>query len=528
MRVFFSVRYASPVGMALAVLAGCSTGVPPATAPPSGVGPGPFAVMRGLPAPPGTSSQRHSRVRPDLTACTTVTARTGTMYTVANVGGTVLDVEWSAYAGCTIGVYFPPSTQNQGLANNAMINGPFGIGVYVDTVTGHFSQGALSICVNGSTTAGTCKTGSLTSSGTGELFWNTPVINGDHTAISGYVAGFATNPCPNPNNNITLDHTVITGATYPWSYLGGNNNLNFGAGHNSPNNPIPNCQGSGVGAGGSNIYVADYNNNAAKQMVAATSYSTINILGSGFTEPFGIALDASNDVFIADYGNSAVKEILASSGYSTVNTLGSGFRNPLGVAVDTAGNVFVADTFNSAIKELVAPGYTTIKTIGSGFSYPFGVAVDSVNNLYVADTYHNAIKEILGPGYTTINTLVSYPTVSVPYSLAVDGSGNLYVADVGYDRIDQILAAGGYTSVKTLGSGFNYPYDVALDTSNNVYVADTLNNAIKEIMAPAYTTIATLGSGFNGPTGVAILNPLAIRLKRTTGHKPRKLAGAIR
>src|ERR1700677_2335671 len=34
--------------------------------------------------------------------------------------------------------------------------------------------------------------------------------------------------------------------------------------------------------------------------------------------------------------------------------LGSGFSSPYGVAVDGSGNVFVADSFNSAVKEIVA------------------------------------------------------------------------------------------------------------------------------------------------------------------------------
>jgi hypothetical protein len=522
MRVLFSPRYATPACVTLAILAGCSGSGAPAIAPPAGAGPGPFAVMRGLPTPqPNTSTRRHSRVRRNLIACTNVTAVNGTVYSVAMVGGgSGLDVESSAYAGCTVGVFISNRFGSQTL-RNSNVGGPFGIGVYVDNV-GSFTQNSVSICVNGINTDETCRTGSLSSSGSGIIYANLTKINVDHTNIDGYVAGFVTNPCPNPNNNITVDHTVITGATYPWSWLGGNNNFNFQPGHDSPPS-IPNCRGNGVGAGSGNLYVADYNNNAVKQMLSATGFSTINTLGSGFNQPFGIALDTSNNVYVADYGNSAVKEILANGGYTTVMTLGSGFSHPLGVAVDTFANVFVADTFNSAIKELVAPGYTTIKTIGSGFSYPFGVAVDSLNNVYVADTYNNSIKEILANGgYATINTLVSYPTVSVPYGLAVDGSGNLYVANVGYGRIDQIVAPL-YTTVNTLGSGFNFPYAVALDTSSNVYVADTLNNAIKEIMAPAYTAIVTLGSGFNGPTGIALLNPSLLRAKQPPGQKTARL-----
>ena len=61
-----------------------------------------------------------------------------------------------------------------------------------------------------------------------------------------------------------------------------------------------------------------------------------------------------------------------------ITTLGSNFSNPSGVAVDANGNVFVADTNNNAVKEILAAGgYSTVKTLGNGFSNPFGVAVDA-------------------------------------------------------------------------------------------------------------------------------------------------------
>src|SRR6202040_2736993 len=94
-------------------------------------------------------------------------------------------------------------------------------------------------------------------------------------------------------------------------------------------------------------------------------------LGSGFSSPHGVSVDGSGNVFVADYGNNAVKEILAAGGYTTVNTLGSGFIQPGDVAVDGSGNVFVADTGNSAVKEIVAAGgYATVNTLGSGFNQP--------------------------------------------------------------------------------------------------------------------------------------------------------------
>ena len=68
-------------------------------------------------------------------------------------------------------------------------------------------------------------------------------------------------------------------------------------------------------------------------------------LGSGFTSPTDVAVDQSGNVFVADYGNNAVKEIVAVNGRiptnPTIRTLGSGFEYPPGVAVDRNGNVYV-------------------------------------------------------------------------------------------------------------------------------------------------------------------------------------------
>jgi NHL repeat len=82
----------------------------------------------------------------------------------------------------------------------------------------------------------------------------------------------------------------------------------------------------------------------------------------------------------------------------TTTVLGSGFNEPVGVAVDRSGNVFVADTVNSLVKEIVAvngsiPPSPTILTLGSGFSQPEGIAVDGSGNVFVADQGHSVVKE---------------------------------------------------------------------------------------------------------------------------------------
>ncbi|MGA9672282.1 MAG: hypothetical protein WBQ94_23920, partial [Terracidiphilus sp.] len=233
---------------------------------------------------------------------------------------------------------------------------------------------------------------------------------------------------------------------------------------------------------------------------------TQSTLASGsFTNPNGVAVDASENVFVADSSKTAINEIVAAGGYTTVTTLGSGFSQPAGVAIDGSGNLFVADSGNGAVKEIAAAGgYTTVTTLGSGFSQPAGVALDGGGNVFVADAGNNAVYEILAAGgYTDVNTLGS--GFKSPNGVAVDGSGNVFVADSGNSAVKEILALGNYTTVNTLGSGFAKPVGVAVDGSGSVYVSDAAGNAVYEIPAPGGSpTFSTLGSGFNAPSGVAL------------------------
>jgi hypothetical protein len=156
------------------------------------------------------------------------------------------------------------------------------------------------------------------------------------------------------------------------------------------------------------VFVADDNNNAVKEMVAVNgsipaTNPTINVLGSGFNQPLGVAVDAAGDVFVADTGNNEVKEMVAVNGSipatnPTINVLGSGFNSPEDVAVDAAGDVFVADTGNNEVKEIVAvngsiPANPTTNALGSGFNNPVAVALDAAGDILVADYGSNTVKE---------------------------------------------------------------------------------------------------------------------------------------
>ena len=85
---------------------------------------------------------------------------------------------------------------------------------------------------------------------------------------------------------------------------------------------------------------------------------TIQTFGTGLAVPYGLAVDASGNVYVADYGNNAVKEILSVGGVvpptPTIKTLGSGFPLLGRGRGQCVGDVYVADDHDDAVEEMLA------------------------------------------------------------------------------------------------------------------------------------------------------------------------------
>jgi len=188
-------------------------------------------------------------------------------------------------------------------------------------------------------------------------------------------------------------------------------------------------------------------------------------------------------------------ELLDPSGnlLSTGYIQGTGVGPQVTFAVETQGNFVPASP----------------ASLGSGFSgYEHGPAVDGAENVFVADILNNAVKEIVAAGgYTTVNSLGS--GFDQPNGVAVDGAGNVFVADSNNYAVKEIVAAGGYTTVNTLVSkanGYGPPGCVAVDGAGNVFAGFVWNGAVYEFLAAGgYTTVNTLGKGIiSDPYGVAV------------------------
>lgn len=330
------------------------------------------------------------------------------------------------------------------------------------------------------------------------------------------------------------------------------------------------------------VFVADTGNNLIREIAANGTVTTLagsagnfgytNATGTNalFNSPQGISRDSSGNLYVADYLNNAIREITpsgvvttiagsAGGNFGSVNGTGTNalFWGPQGIVVNPTNSLFVyvADTGNSTIRqlglEIAAPiwnistlagnasiGSTNATGTKARFFWPMGVASDGQGNFYVADAANDTIRKITSGG--VVSTFAGSPGVAgtndgssalfnAPQAVAVDKSGNVYVADSGNFTIRKITSGGMVSTLAGLpgtsgctdGTGtnaeFNDPEGIAVDTSGNVYVADTLNHTIREVTpAGVVTTIAGTagvfgdvdGTGsaalFNRPTGLAI------------------------
>jgi sugar lactone lactonase YvrE len=326
-------------------------------------------------------------------------------------------------------------------------------------------------------------------------------------------------------------------------------------------------------------------------LAGSDSYGSTDGTGTAatFTDPVGIAADASGNIYVADSGNETIRKITPAGVVTTLagtaGTLGSAdgtgtaasFTNPEGVAVNASGNVYVADSGDNKIRMVTSAGvvttlagggdYTTSGSAdGTGtvasFNYPEGIAVDTSGNLYVADTVNNTIRKVTSEGVVTTFAGMAGSFGSVdgtgtvasfwsPEGIAVDASGNVYVADTGNSTIRKITSEGGGTTFAgksgTIGSAdgagaaaiFSGPEGITVDASGNLYVADTYNCTIRMITPEGVVTTlagtaAYYGSSdgtasaanFNSPTGIAVDASGNIYVADTNNSTIRKVTSA--
>ena len=200
--------------------------------------------------------------------------------------------------------------------------------------------------------------------------------------------------------------------------------------------------------GRGDVFVADNRSGAGAvyEIVAVngavSSTSTVIPIGSGFSEPYGLALDSSGDVFVTDLAaNQGIFEIVAVNGVvsasSTVVKVGGTDYPQGGVAVDGAGNVFYAASAGS-LSEIVAVNGTvsstsTVVPVGAGFNASALMAIDGAGNLFGAGVTTSGNNQIYSinridrsdpPALTFNPTAIGSSSSDSPKSVVFQNSGN--------------------------------------------------------------------------------------------------------
>lgn len=207
-----------------------------------------------------------------------------------------------------------------------------------------------------------------------------------------------------------------------------------------------------------------------------------------FTQPRGIAIDASGNIYVADTTNNRVEKFDATGAFVLeFGSFGVGngqFDTPSGLAIDASGNVYVTDTGNNRVQKFTSAGAYSSQFGSSGdgdgeFNQPYGIAIDASGGIWITDSANSRVQEFTSGGVYA-SQFGSYGTADgqfdVPYGIDIDSAGRLYVADFVRSRIQVFDESGKYVAQvgkRGLSGGQLYgPVFLAIGAGDVGYVAE--------------------------------------------------------
>ena len=281
---------------------------------------------------------------------------------------------------------------------------------------------------------------------------------------------------------------------------------------------------------------------------------------AGLYNPWAVQVDNSGNLFIADDSNKRIRKVGTNGIITTVAGNGTygysgdggaatnaGLDNPYGVAVDASDNLFIADTENQRIRKVGTNGIiTTVAGNGTAgyfgdggaatnaeLSYPWAVQVDNSGNLFIADEGNQRIRKVGTNGIITTvagNGTASYSGdggsatnagLDGPYGVAVDASDNLLIADTRNGRVRKVvnpsIAVFGPTLVlNDVSLGNAGAYDVVV---SNLYGSVTSSVVNVTVTLPVFVSTPQISSGktnfmfqISGPSGTNVVLQVSTNL----------------
>lgn len=266
----------------------------------------------------------------------------------------------------------------------------------------------------------------------------------------------------------------------------------------SPAGTAPTSIGTGFGEpaatafdANGNLYIADFKNDnvveipnlngvlvPASQSIAVAN--TVTFGGTALSKPAGLGIGPDGVVYIADLGNSRVVSWNPNTGQTAVPI--TGVTNPWQVAVDASNNIYVASVGNGNVLLDSAGALSTFTP--TGVTQPWGVAVDPSGSLVVSDRGTGNIVWVpnLSGTLSAAGSVLIEKNPSSARAIALDRNGNLYTTDSTGKAV--------YAIQRTAASlNFGAVQDGVSSNTGTIYVEVTGNMPV---------TLATLA--FTAPT----------------------------
>ncbi|WP_058186052.1 choice-of-anchor D domain-containing protein [Terracidiphilus gabretensis] len=285
--------------------------------------------------------------------------------------------------------------------------------------------------------------------------------------------------------------------------------------------------------GNDTLYAADTGGNAIRSMDSSGNWT---VLATGYTSPWGIAVDTMGEVYFDLSGSNNMYEIFdygpivqlagTTTGACTAATpctLSShAIASPGVMAMDRNNNLFFADADQGVAMSTVQPLYPNLIYLYNPFPFQTNpsspITVDSGDNLYSVWADGSECQIMQSSLYDAENSKVAFNKVAGGHTCGFAGDG-------------------GQAGNAEIGAKIG---QMAWDLAGNLYFSDTSNNRIRRIDyitgqintiagngAAGYTgdnDSATLGT-LNAPTGVAVdsQGQVYIISSAATGQVIRKL-----
>ena len=207
------------------------------------------------------------------------------------------------------------------------------------------------------------------------------------------------------------------------------------------------------------------------------STGRVNVVASGLTKPYSIALAAGGAIYLSN--GDALQRI---DGAAPV-TIADADTDIGPIAVVPNGDVVY--TTGSQAFELSggAP-----RLIASGLSAPHGIAVASDGAVLVSDRDNNRVLRV-DPATHAVTTFLQ---VTQPGAIDVAPDGSIYLIELGAKHVGHYSATG--TRLGVVGPAFADPYGVQAAPDGTVYVIETaVSGTIKRVAPNGVVSTLTTG-----------------------------------